>query len=97
MKDKIIKILKEVYDPEFPFVDIYTMWLIYKIEIEGKNINITMTLTTPNCPLADQILGSVNSAIKNNFPDHNINIDLTFDPVWSPKDIKDDDLKRMFE
>ena len=55
LEDKIIKEIKKIYDPEIP-VNIYELGLIYKIEIDKKNIvNIDMTLTTPNCPVADSL------------------------------------------
>ena len=55
LKEKIIKEIKKVYDPEIP-VNIYELGLIYKIEINSKNVvNIDMTLTTPNCPVADSL------------------------------------------
>jgi metal-sulfur cluster biosynthetic enzyme len=50
-KEEIIDILKTVYDPEVPILDIYSMGLIYDVNIEGDNVNITMTLTSPACPM----------------------------------------------
>ena len=62
LKEKIIKEIKKVYDPEIP-VNIYELGLIYKIEIDKKNVvNVDMTLTTPNCPVAD----SLPKMVKNN-------------------------------
>ena len=59
LKDKIIKEIKKVYDPEIP-VNIYELGLIYKIEIDKKNnVIVDMTLTTPNCPVADSLLKQV--------------------------------------
>jgi len=55
LKDKIINVLKTVYDPEIP-VNIYDLGLIYNIEIEDKKLRITMTLTSPNCPMAEQMI-----------------------------------------
>ena len=55
LKDKIILEIKKIYDPEIP-VNIYELGLIYKIEIEGANkVNIEMTLTSPNCPVAESL------------------------------------------
>ena len=56
--EKIIDKLKTVYDPEFPLVDMYTLGLIYGVDLdeEKKICNITMTFTTPTCPMADMIM-----------------------------------------
>ncbi len=97
-KENIIEILEEVYDPDFPAIDIYNLWLIYDINIEKDwLIFITMTLTTPACPSADLIMSMTKQAILDNYPDHEVEIELTFEPLWSPAMIKDEDLKRMFE
>lgn len=96
---KIQDALMQVYDPEFPVIDIYTLGLIYKIDAneEVKKINILMTLTSPACPLADMILNMTRRAIQKEFPDDEINIELTFEPLRKPDMIKDEDLKRLFE
>ena len=55
MKEKIIKVIKKVYDPEIP-VNIYELGLIYKIDIDEKNnVKVDMTLTSPNCPVAESL------------------------------------------
>ncbi|MFZ5341921.1 MAG: metal-sulfur cluster assembly factor [Patescibacteria group bacterium] len=61
-------VLKEVYDPEFPLVDIFTLGLIYNIEVKKKNIYVLMTLTSPACPLGDMIVDMVKTAIDSKFP-----------------------------
>lgn len=97
MKDKIIEILKNVYDPEMPLIDIWTLWLVYDINIDWNKIKILMTLTTPNCPMPGMIVDMVKNAILDHFPDFEIQIDLTFDPLWNPDMIKDESLKQLFE
>ncbi len=96
-KDKIIELLEEVYDPDMPVIDIYNLWLIYDVDIQDKNIFILMTLTTPACPSADLIMEMTKQAIQDEYPDANVELELTFDPLRSPAMIKDEDLKRMFE
>jgi metal-sulfur cluster biosynthetic enzyme len=77
-------ILKFVIDPEVE-VNIVDMGLIYKIEYNGETkINITMTLSTPACPIADAIVLNVEQAIKNKFTDFEVDVTLVFDPPWSP-------------
>ena len=100
MKQKIIKALEGVYDPEFPYLDIYNLWLIYDITTDEKNkkANITMTLTSPACPVGDMIIQNVKDAIQDEiWEDRDIEVSLTFDPPWSPQKIRDEDIKRMFE
>ena len=54
-KEDIIKELKTVYDPEMPSIDVFTLGLIYDIDIKGKDVKVKMTLTTPNCPVAESL------------------------------------------
>ncbi len=96
-QEKIKEILQEVYDPDFPFVDLYNLGLIYDIQIEKNNIFVVMTFTSPACPSADLILSMVKQAISEEYPDDEVHIDVVFEPMWTPDMIKDDDLKRMFE
>ncbi len=95
-KEDIMDILKTVYDPEVPILDIYSMWLIYDIDIKENIVNITMTLTSPACPMGDMILEMVKNSITEKFPDAEVNINLTFEPAWEPKMIKDEDIREMF-
>jgi len=95
-KEDIIDILKTVYDPEVPILDIYSMGLIYDIWIKDNQVNILMTLTSPACPMGDMILEMVKNAITERFPDAEVNISLTFEPAWEPKMIKDEDIREMF-
>ncbi len=91
--------LQTVYDPEFPVIDIFTLGLIYDISIDDKNqaIHILMTFTTPACPMGDMIEQMVKNAIMEIYPCWDIIIEITFDPLRSPKMIKDEDLQRMFD
>jgi metal-sulfur cluster biosynthetic enzyme len=74
------------------------MWLIYNIEITDEDIiNLLMTFSTPNCPLWDLIISMVKKSILEKFPNTKVNIELTFDPLWSIDMMKDDDLKRLFQ
>ncbi|MDR0650964.1 MAG: metal-sulfur cluster assembly factor [Candidatus Peribacteria bacterium] len=90
--------LKTVYDPEFPLVDIFTLGLIYDITIdEEKQVCIvTMTFTTPACPMAEMMMEMVKNAVLEAIPDWEVEVVVSFEPMWSPKMIKDEDLQRMF-
>ena len=98
-KDKVIDLLKDVYDPEFPLVDVYTLGLVYDIDINSaeKQINIVMTLTTPNCPMPERIVDMVKNAISKEFENYEIMVDLVFEPRWTPENIKDEEIKQIFE
>ncbi|WGH24944.1 MAG: iron-sulfur cluster assembly protein [Candidatus Shikimatogenerans bostrichidophilus] len=90
MKKKIISILKQIYDPELN-INIYDLGLIYNISYkkEKKIINILMTLTTPNCPLINDIIFNIKKKIKKKIKFINkINIKITFTPPWNIKMVK---------
>ncbi len=87
--EKIIKALKEVYDPEIP-VNVYDLGLIYEIDIEevepGKYyVRILMTLTAIGCPVAGQVAAYVEDAVRDMVPEvSDVEVEITFDPPWSP-------------
>ncbi len=95
----IIDCLKTVYDPEFPMIDLYTLWLIYNVKIdEEKNfINLLMTYTTPSCPMWDMLQQLCKNAINEQFPEYEIDIEITFDPMRKISFIKDEDLQKLFQ
>lgn len=94
----IIDRLKTVYDPEFPMIDLYTLGLIYDIKLNtnNKEINILMTYTTPSCPMWEMLQQLCKNAINEKFPDYEINIEITFDPMRKITNIKDEDLQKLF-
>ena len=82
IETEIVRVLKEVYDPEIP-VNIYDLGLIYEISLNDDQVaEITMTLTAPSCPAADIILADVNNGVKKIEGVKGVNINLTFDPPW---------------
>jgi len=83
LKEKVISEIKKIYDPEIP-VNIYELGLIYKIEIiEEKKVNIDMTLTTPNCPVADSLPKMVKNNILKIEGVSDVDLKLIWDPPWS--------------
>ena len=94
----IIDKLMTVYDPEFPLIDIYTMWLIYQIHVDvsSHTISILMTLTSPACPAADIIQEMIVNVMLELNPLYNTQIEITFEPMRTIQMIKDEDLQRMF-
>ena len=82
LKEKIINKIKKVYDPEIP-VNIYELGLIYKIEIKDKNIvNVDMTLTSPNCPVAESLSKEVKDNILKVKGVSDVKLNLVWDPPW---------------
>ena len=83
LKDKVISEIKKIYDPEIP-VNIYELGLIYKIEIDDDiKVDIEMTLTSPNCPVAESLPNSVKDNILNVDGIKDVNLKLVWDPPWS--------------
>ena len=83
LKEKVIKEIKKIYDPEIP-VNIYELGLIYKIEIiDKKKVNIDMTLTTPNCPVADSLPKMVKNNILSIDGVSDVDLNLVWDPPWT--------------
>ena len=83
LKEKIIKEIKKIYDPEIP-VDIYELGLIYKVEIlEDNKVNVDMTLTTPNCPVAESLPRMVKEVIMKVDGVSNVDLKLVWDPPWT--------------
>ena len=83
LKEKIISEIKKIYDPEIP-VNIYELGLIYKIEIKNEgNVIIEMTLTSPNCPVAESLPKSVKDNILKIVGVKDVNLKLVWDPPWS--------------
>ena len=82
LKQQIIKEIKKVYDPEIP-VNIYELGLIYKIDIDKKNnVKVDMTLTTPNCPVADSLPKQVKEYIMNVKGVSDVKLNLVWEPPW---------------
>ena len=82
IKSKVIEEIKKIYDPEIP-VNIYELGLIYKIDVDDKNnVNIDMTLTSPNCPVAESLPNDVKNNIKKVEGVSDVNLNLVWEPPW---------------
>ena len=82
LKEKVITEIKKIYDPEIP-VNIYELGLIYDINInENKEVNIKMTLTTPNCPVAESLPKEVKDSVNGIEGVEKVDLDLVWDPPW---------------
>jgi FeS assembly SUF system protein len=81
--DKIVRVLKTIYDPEIP-VDIYELGLIYDVFVnEDSDVKILMTLTSPNCPVAETLPLEVEEKVKSLNEVKDAEVEITFDPPWS--------------
>ena len=90
--DKIIKVVKTIYDPEIP-VDIYELGLIYDVFVsEENNAKILMTSTSPNCPVAESLPREVEDKVKTLKEINNCEVEITFDPPWT-KDLMSEEAK----
>ena len=84
VEKNIFLTLKNIYDPEIP-VDIYKLGLIYEINIDDDaNVNILMTVTAPNCPVADQLPMHVKEKVGTMMGVKKCKVELTFEPAWNP-------------
>jgi FeS assembly SUF system protein len=87
---EIVAALKTVFDPEIP-ADIYELGLIYKVDISDERaVDVTMTLTTPNCPAAGELPTQVENAIASVPGVGLVNVNLVWDPAWSPDRMSDE-------
>ena len=82
IKNQVIEEIKKIYDPEIP-VNIYDLGLIYKIEVEeDNNVNVDMTLTSPNCPVAESLPKEVKDNIMKVEGVSDVNLNLVWEPPW---------------
>ncbi len=87
---KIVDVLKTIYDPEIP-VDIYELGLIYDVFInEDREVKILMTLTSPNCPVAESLPMEVEDKVKSMQMVKDAEVEITFDPPWSQELMSDE-------
>jgi FeS assembly SUF system protein len=90
--ENVVKVLKSIYDPEIP-VDIYELGLIYDVMInEDNEVKVLMTLTSPNCPVAESLPKEVEDKIAAIETVNSCEVEITFDPPWS-KDLMSEEAK----
>jgi FeS assembly SUF system protein len=90
MTDEVVTALKTVYDPEIP-ADIYELGLIYKIDIaDDRSVNVDMTLTTPNCPAAQDLPVMVENAVASVAGVGKVGVKVVWDPPWDPSRMSDE-------
>ena len=90
LKETVISVLKTIYDPEIP-IDIWTLHLIYGVEVDEEgNVKIVMTVTAPNCPVAEVLPAEVKTRIEAIMGVKSVDVELTFDPVWDISMLSDE-------
>ena len=83
LEEKVVDMLRTVYDPEIP-VDIYSLGLVYKIDIDDAgNLTVDMTLTAPNCPLADFIMEDVRMKLESIEGIESVTVNIVLEPEWT--------------
>lgn len=85
-KEDVINAIKLCYDPEIP-VNVYDLGLIYDVDVKGDKVSIAMTLTTQHCPSAQQIPRQVKERVQQNCGTDQVEVNLIFDPPWTPERI----------
>ncbi len=89
LTEAVIDALKEIYDPEIP-VNIYDLGLIYNVEVNGGHALVTMTLTTPHCPVAESMPGEVELRVGSVPGIGDAEVNLVWEPAWSPANMTDE-------
>jgi FeS assembly SUF system protein len=86
----VVRALKTVYDPEIP-VDIYELGLIYKVDLaDDRLLTVEMTLTAPGCPVAGEMPGWVEGALRGIEGVEDVKVEMTFDPPWTAERMSDE-------
>ena len=81
IKNQVIEEIKKIYDPEIP-VNIYELGLIYDVAVKNNDVNVKMTLTTPNCPVAESLPKEVKDSIMDIKGVNKVELDLVWEPPW---------------
>ena len=93
-QEQVIDIIKQCYDPEIP-INIYDLGLIYQIDAKPDSVHVNMTLTAAGCPAAQTIPEQVTQRIGTALGVKTVNVELTFEPPWSPERISPEGRKKL--
>jgi len=97
LKRKIIKVLKDIYDPEIP-INIYDLGLVYRIDIKNNNVELDITLTSMGCPLALVLPRYIEEKVKSEIPEiKEVKINLVFNPPWTPLKMTEEGRRKFKE
>ncbi len=87
--EAVLEALRQVYDPEIP-VNVVDLGLIYRVHIEGDKVSVVMTLTAIGCPVAPEVMAEVQSRVTETPGVESCEVDLTFEPMWTPERMTED-------
>ena len=93
---EVLNTLKYIIDPELG-INIVDLGLIYKVEASDKELDIELTLTTKGCPMSGTITTATQQILKRKFPNHEINVELVWWPMWTPEMITEDGRRQLEE
>ncbi len=93
-QEEVIEVIKECYDPEIP-INIYDLGLIYGVDIKPEAVTVKMTLTAQACPAAQSLPEQVRQRISSALGVKQVNVELTFEPPWSPEKISPEGRKKL--
>ena len=88
-KENVLEVLSDVYDPEIP-IDIVNLGLVYEVEVEGTVVNLKMTMTSPGCPSAREIVLESQSLVSEMDGVTEANVEIVWDPPWTPEKMSDE-------
>lgn len=94
IRELVLQQLRTVFDPELG-INVVDLGLIYDLQISDGNIYILMTLTTPGCPLHDSIVGGVKRALENIDGIHDVKVEVTWNPPWTPERMSEEALRQL--
>ncbi|MCQ1535712.1 DUF59 domain-containing protein [Methanosarcina sp. KYL-1] len=95
-KDEVIEVLKTCYDPEIP-INIVDLGLVYGVEVEGDKVNVKMTLTMPGCPMGEVMVEDVMRKLEATEGIREAEVELVWDPPWTPDRISEKAMKKITE
>lgn len=88
-KENVLEVLSDVYDPEIP-IDIVNLGLVYEVEVEGTVVNLNMTMTSPGCPSAREIVLESQTLVSEMDGVTEANVEIVWDPPWTPEKMSDE-------
>ena len=88
-KENVLEVLSDVYDPEIP-IDIVNLGLVYEVELEGTVVNLKMTMTSPGCPSAREIVLESQTLVSEMDGVTEANVEIVWDPPWTPEKMSDE-------
>ena len=88
-KEKVLEVLSDVYDPEIP-IDIVNLGLVYDVELDGTIVNLKMTMTSPGCPSAREIVLESQTLVSEIEGVSEANVEIVWDPPWTPEKMSDE-------